>query len=219
MSKEDDDKDVSGAVQPGGPWQPDPNAMWGRIDTSAGENGSHLYKINPHVWGVNDEGGQGRGAEVDGPATPEDIELQPSAVGSGIPDDNQTPDGAPAGAQFNPPAGTVDTSGPEGVHHEDFDPIAVPHTVGGEPNDANVDPSVLAGGPSEAEQVEDDAQRQLAEKAITDKDYDSDDIFNHHLKDELEKRQLGVGGNRAALVKRLKDDDKAKAKQADTTES
>lgn len=219
MSDKDKDTDVSGAVQPGGPWTPNPLFAYGRIDTSAGENGQHLHKINPTMFGVSEDGTIGRGAEVDGPATPDDIQLQPSAVGSGAPDPGQTPDGAPVAAGFAPPAGTVDTTGPEGVHHEDFDPIAQPHTVGGEPNDANVDPAVVAGAPEDAQSqadVVDDAERQQkAHAALDAKEYDSDDLHNDDLKSELTRRELGVGGNRSMLVKRLKDDDKQKAKQAD----
>lgn len=215
------DTDVSGAVQPGGPWTPNPLFAYGRIDTSAGEGGESLHKINPYVFGVSEDGTIGRGAEVDGPASPEDIALEPSKVGSGIPEQREQREGdPPVTAAFASPAGTVDTSGPEGVHHEDFDPVAQPHTEGAEPNDANVDPAAVAGAPEGAmtqadvvaegkAQAEED---ETARVAVESGNYDS--LHNDQLKAELSKRELAVGGNHDALVDRLKQDDKAKARAA-----
>jgi hypothetical protein len=88
---------------------PNPLFAFGRVDTSAGEGGESLHKINPGLFGVSADGSIGRGSEVDGAATPEDIGLGNSALGN-VP---EPPEGTPAvEPSFAPEGGTVDTSIP-----------------------------------------------------------------------------------------------------------
>lgn len=87
---------------------PNPLFSFGRVDTSAGEGGESLHKVNPALFGVDADGNIGRGAEVDGEATPEDIALSNSPVGN-VP---EPPEGTVVEPQFAPEGGTVDTGQP-----------------------------------------------------------------------------------------------------------
>lgn len=121
---------------------PNPLFMTGRIDTSAGEGGESLHKLNFNVFGVKDgvlsPDENAPGATI---GDPEAIELQESQVGGNhLTSPEKREEGTPTQATFNPAAGTVNTSGPEGVHHDDFDPDAQPKTEGAQPGDAAVDP-------------------------------------------------------------------------------
>lgn len=71
---------------------PNPMYAYGRIDTSAGEGGESLRRVNPVLFG----------------AAPEDIVLVPSPVGN-VP---EPPEGTTAEPSFAPGDGTVDTSQP-----------------------------------------------------------------------------------------------------------
>ena len=87
---------------------PNPLFSFGRVDTSAGEGGESLHKINPALFGVSADGSIGRGSEVDGSATPEDIVISDSSLGN-VP---EPPEGTKVEPQFAPPGGTVDTGAP-----------------------------------------------------------------------------------------------------------
>lgn len=213
--------------------EPNPMFAYGRIDTSAGESGESLHKINPNVFGVV-EGHIGRGAEVDGPGDPEAIELADSI--------EQGTNGQPgAEPTIVVDLGTVDTSGPEGPHTPADEQVTIASStaLGVEPpepvtaaeadeseqtaesdDDANDDAKVeggqdvvagaqTAGGTAQAISTNDGAPDTSAWSKEPEGGYDT--LTGEQLKDELRVRGLKVSGSKEELIERLRESNTALA--------
>lgn len=191
-------------------FQPNPLHVYGRIDTSAGENGEHLHKVNPTVFGVV-EGHIGRGAEVDGPGDPEAIELAASM--------GQVESGEVASPTIVVDLGTVDTSGPEGAHVPSSEQVEnasavalgvdVPQPVTAD--EADQEPVVVNAGAEVAEGSGEAVSPNSGEEAPDtstwspepEEGYES--LTGEQLKDELRTRGLKVSGSKEELIERLRE--------------
>jgi hypothetical protein len=206
--------------QPEGDFAPNPTHAYARLDTAYGENGAQLHKVAPHVYPENPS---------DVIVSPEDAE---ESVASVTPEDGESV-GNPGYDEtpVDPTQGAHGSQGVEGtVTNSKSESSQI--LVGGQP----VEP-VTGSGPSGApltEQPEpgsgklsdadearaqgliDDAGNPTTEDggvaAVSDaEDYTGEKWNVDTLKEELHKRKLTVGGNKAELQKRLIEDDRAKA--------
>lgn len=198
-------------------FEPNPMFAFGRIDTSAGEGGESLHKVNPNAFGVV-QGHIGRGADVDGPGDSEAIELTESVRNEGLSnaEDGQSP-------SIVVDLGTVDTTGHEGPHTPTDEQVTAASEValGLAPAEELVDAqeeqplpqgdvqagAQTAGGVAEAISTNDEPKG-LPEGWSAEPEDGWDSLTGEQLKDELRLRGLPVSGSKAELVERLQNSDK-----------
>lgn len=161
---------------------PNPMFAYGRVDTSAGEGGESLHKVNPSLFGVAADGTIGRGSEIDGAATSEDIAVVGSPVGSTV----EPPEGTTVEPSFAPEGGTVDTGAPGAPVNEDGSPSLVEGTVEGQ----------LAEGVSTGDAV-----------VVEPVDYDA--LLKPAVVKLAEDRKIDSSGTKADIIERLQAADAA----------
>lgn len=164
---------------------PNPMFAFGRVDTSAGEGGESLHKVNPALFGVDAEGHIGRGAEVDGEATPEDVALANSPIGN-VP---EPPEGTVVEPTFAPEGGTVDT-GPGSLSVEVEVETPADEAQG---DDAQGDADADAETPADAEAPADPADEPV--------DYES--LLKADLVALANERGIDSSGTKAEIIERL----------------
>ena len=184
---------------------PNPLFAFGRVDTSAGEGGESLHKVNPNLFGVDTDGHIGRGSEVDGEATPEDVSIEVSPIGN-VP---EPPEGTVVEPTFAPEGGTVDT-GPGALPVEDQ--VEAP----AEP-EAPVDPEITVEpeAPADNAPVEDQPDAPVEPEAPADPGAETpapapaDEVdYESMLKAQLvalaESRGIDSSGTKADIIERLR---------------
>ena len=197
---------------------PNPLFAFGRVDTSAGEGGESLHKVNPALFGVDAEGHIGRGAEVDGEATPEDVALANSPVGN-VP---EPPEGTVVEPTFAPEGGTVDTgpgappADPEIAEGDVEGSLEEGEANGeaqpGEPSDGSVPAPVEGEANGEAQPgepsdgsvpapVEGEGEQAPADPVVDPVDYES--MLKADLVALANERGIDSSGTKAEIIERL----------------
>lgn len=175
---------------------PNPLFSFGRVDTSAGEGGESLHKVNPALFGVDAEGHIGRGAEVDGEATPEDVALANSPVGN-VP---EPPEGTVVEPTFAPEGGTVDT----GPGAPPADPEIAEGDVEGSLEEGEANGEAQPGEPSDGSvpaPVEGEGEQAPADPVVDPVDYES--MLKADLVALANERGIDSSGTKAEIIERL----------------
>lgn len=175
---------------------PNPLFAFGRVDTSAGEGGESLHKINPALFGVDADGHIGRGSEVDGSATSEDIVIGDSALGN-VP---EPPEGTTVEPQFAPEGGTVDTSAPGLPVNEDGSSPLAPADVEGQLDEGESTGEAVPGEPVDPA----DGDQTPPSEVV-----DYSELLKPELIELANSRGVDASGTKADIIERLQQADAA----------